>query len=453
MLNLPFHRRAGGVLLACCLLLATPSHAEREPTLRAADLVDASLLAGPGFRVDPEVRMHALQARFVIHTDWGVLQADSVEMLALRVGEMPAVGALYARDLGEALKVAGIDELLAPAEAAKAIGRDPLGRLARLPAGILRYFETRLQSFGDKARRLGDRLDRAISHDGDPYRGLSAVEATKEDGEDEPWWDKPVDEVGRLLRSESGHGTARRKLAESFGIDPGTSNPLLRARLDQLAWAIAGQHLAWDYALTLAAPGLTQAIGELSRVEDLTRAPPPEAIRRRNEQRLERWSADPDLRFRLAWRGAFSPALLGELLDQLERLAPRKGGEALLEQALMARSEAEARYLIQSLRLLQAPRAEGSGQGELLALGNLVGFRDDSGEFFLPLAVDRLSWIPEVRHWFDHVQVAQHVRRTVLVAGEISPRAQRAITRRGWSLLPHVDYPGAPPYLRPGAAH
>jgi hypothetical protein len=446
-MNTPFHRRAGGALLVCCLLLAAPLRAEREPVLRAADMVDSSLLAGPGFRVDPEVRLHGLQAHFVIHTDWGVLQADSVEMLALRVGEMPAVGALYARDLGEALKVAGIDELLAPAEAAKAIGRDPLGRLARLPAGILRYFETR-----DKAWRRGDRLDRSISHDGDPYRGLSAVDRSQ-DGEDEPWWDKPVDEVGRLLRSESGHGTARRKLAESFGIDPGSSNPLLRARLDQLAWAIAGQRLAYDYALTLAAPGLTQAIGELSRVEDLTREPPPEAVRRRNEQRLERWSADPDLRFRLAWRGAFSPALLGELLDLLERLAPRKGGEALLEQALMARSEAEARYLIQSLRLLQAPRAEGSGQGELLALGNLVGFRDDSSEFFLPLAVDRLSWIPEVRHWFDHVQVAQHVRRTVLVAGEISPRAQRAITRRGWSLLPHVDYPGAPPYLRPGAAH
>ena len=103
-MNTRFHRRAGGVLLACCLLLAAPLRAEREPVLRAADLVDASLLAGPGFRVDPEVRLHGLQAHFVIHTDWGVLQADSVEMLALRVGEMPAVGALYARDLGEALK-------------------------------------------------------------------------------------------------------------------------------------------------------------------------------------------------------------------------------------------------------------------------------------------------------------------------------------------------------------
>jgi hypothetical protein len=449
--NTPFHRRAGAALLACALLLAAPVRAEREPVLRAADLVDPSLLAGPGFRVDPEVRLRGLQAQFTVHTDWGVLAAESVEMLALRVGEMPAVSALYARDLSEALVDAGIDEVLSPAAAAGAIGRDPLGRLARLPGGILRYFETRLQSLGDRARRLGDRVDRAISHDGSPYGGLSTAAAPAK--EDEPWWDKPVDELGRMLRSESGHRTARRKLAEGFGIDPGTSNPLLRARLDQLAWAIAGQRLAYDYALNLAAPGVAQVIGEIARIDDLTREPPPEAIRRRNEQRLEGWSADPDLRYRLAWRGAFSPTLLAELLDQLERLAPRRGGEALLEQALMARSEAEARYLIQSLRLLQAPRAESSGRGELLALGNLVGFRDDSGEFVLPLAVDRLSWIGPVRDWFDHVQVAQHPRRTVLVAGDISPRAQRAITRRGWSLLPHVDYPGAPPYLRPGAAH
>ncbi len=51
------------------LALSAGARAEREPVLDAAELVDASLLAGPGWRVAPRVQVRGYQARFRVHTD------------------------------------------------------------------------------------------------------------------------------------------------------------------------------------------------------------------------------------------------------------------------------------------------------------------------------------------------------------------------------------------------
>ena len=56
-----------------------------------------------------------------------------------------------------------------------------------------------------------------------------------------------------------------------------------------------------------------------------------------------------------------------------------------------------------------------------------------------------------MQHFFDGEKVAI-APRTLLVTGAISPRAQRELTERGWSLVPHLPYPGAPPYSPSPAA-
>ena len=72
-------------------------------------------------------------------------------------------------------------------------------------------------------------------------------------------------------------------------------------------------------------------------------------------------------------------------------------------------------------------------------------YRAADGELLLPLAVDRLSWTQQMQLFFEGDRL-HSAARTVLVTGSISLRAQRELTRRGWSLVPHQPYPGAPPY-------
>ena len=107
--------------------------------------------------------------------------------------------------------------------------------------------------------------------------------------------------------------------------------------------------------------------------------------------------------------------------------------------------EQEARFLVNALRLLQHHLGERARGGRLQPLGATLAFISREGELVLPLAVDHLSWTGQMQRFFDQASVAV-TPRTVLVTGAISLPAQRALTQRGWSLVPHLPYPDAPPY-------
>src|SRR5665213_1056871 len=67
---------------------------EDEPVIDAATLVQPALLSGPGFSVDPHVQVRGYMAHFVIDTPFGPLTASSVEVLAEREAEIPALAPL-----------------------------------------------------------------------------------------------------------------------------------------------------------------------------------------------------------------------------------------------------------------------------------------------------------------------------------------------------------------------
>jgi hypothetical protein len=443
-------------LLVLLSVTATAGEHEAEPVLSTAELVESALLTGPGYRLRSRAALHGLQARFWLETRWGAFPVDSVELLALRIAEVPLIEALHAEDIRQALADSGIDTLGAPLQAAATLAGDPIGSAARAPAGVLRYLGQRWRKLEDQARRIGHRFDRALFHHGSP-----ADRDGKDTSAASPWWDKPVSEAGRLLRSQAGHGRARRQLAAEFGIDPWTGNPLLRARLDELAWAVASGRIASGQLLTLASAGTAEAISAVGRAAEITAdkigadeigaGDAPEDLRRAAAERLQRWTADDDLIYALAWRGAFPPPRLMLLLDHLDALAPASGAEALLEAAAMADSEIEARFVLNALDMLLHDPEHPPRGGQLVAAGALFGYRATDGEFVLPLPVDRLSWTAEVEAWFDHVQISGQPRRSVRVAGAISELAEQQLTRRGFSLHAYHRWPSAPPYRRPGS--
>jgi hypothetical protein len=90
-----------GRLLVCLLIILTlvpltvaaksPSDFERPPILPAQALAPASLLSGDGFYVDHQVPTDGLSAHFTIRSDVGTFQANSVEMLRIRIAEIPAI--------------------------------------------------------------------------------------------------------------------------------------------------------------------------------------------------------------------------------------------------------------------------------------------------------------------------------------------------------------------------
>lgn len=438
--------RAQIVLLLASLLPLRSGHAAE---VDAATLVAPELLSGPGWQVEPRAEVRGYQARFILHTDWGTLNADSVELLALRVSEMPALAALHGSGISESVSAAGGARLLAPAHAVANIARQPLRTMRGLPGGVSRYFGERWQRLRDGARRLGDASWQALAEDGSPYEETEGpMAAAGHTPERQPgWWRRRGDNLSAAIKYEAGYALARRQLAERLGIDPYTSNPLIAPRLDGLAWAQTSGGWATGQALALLGP-VGAALGYAVSIDRMVLQEPPAQVRVRNHEALLPHCSDEALLRAFLRHGAFTPQLQTDLVQLYLQLAPVHGCAALLETALMADNEAQARFVIGGLRLLAHHLGEDSRGGRIVPQGALLAYETTRGEFVLPLAVDWLTWTAQLRRWFDLPVIGHRPYRTLLVSGAASPKAQRELTERGWSILTRLPYPGAPPYKR-----
>src|SRR5262249_29304838 len=87
-------RRLTVVVLLLTPLLVGISPApefEKPPTLPAQVLAPATLLSGNRFHVNNQVPTDGLLAHYTTQSDVGVFQANSTEMLKIRVAEIPAI--------------------------------------------------------------------------------------------------------------------------------------------------------------------------------------------------------------------------------------------------------------------------------------------------------------------------------------------------------------------------
>lgn len=435
------------LLIASLLFIATPAWAERE--IAAASLVKPELLAGPGWRVQPRAVLRGYQARFVIETDWGILHADSVELLALRVSEMPALAALNDHQVTAALKDAGGEPFLASYSSVNTIRQRPLATVTGLPRGIARYFGERWQRIAHSSQRLADRSRRVITEDGSPYDDIDspmAAASASTHHDEATWWSRRGKEVAGLIKSEAGFPAAKRRIAEQLGIDPATGNELIIPRLDGLAWAQASGRFASNEALGLLAGPIGPALAYAVTIDRVVHQDAPEQIAERNSARLAPHCHDPQLLRAFLRQRAFTPSLQTALVDLFLQLAPSSGCEALLETALMADDEAQARFVVTDLRLLAHYLGPESIGGKIVPQGAMIAFETKTGEFLLPLAVDYMTWTAPLRPWFDLPNISRNRYRTLLVSGALSPQSQRELTQRGWSIVSRLPYPGAPLY-------
>lgn len=441
----------GVILLVCCALASAADATdmptfEAEPVLDAAELVSPALLNGPSYQVDSEVQVIGYHARFKIRTPYGEIPAESVEMLGVRIAEMPAVEALHQSDISAILARATGEATLAAGASLARIATRPVATIIGIPRGVARYFSRQWNRLDARVTRLGDSAHRRIAEDGNPYGDaegpMTSTRVT--DREARRWYHKPAREAEGLVRGELGYGKARRALAQSLGIDPATSNPLLVPRLDALAWARASGSKVGSIALG-GLDEVSETLADVAQVDEVVWTLDPQDLRARNDVRLAPWCQHEMQRRQFLRHGAFTPTLQTHLADLIHELAPAHGCEALLDVALMAGSEVEARFIINALQLTRAHLGATATGIDLIPIGAALAIRSRDGEWLLPLPVDFLTWSEEIQQFFDQMP-NQHGERTVLVSGTISLRAQRELTQRGFSLISHLPYPGAPPY-------
>jgi hypothetical protein len=266
-------------------------------------------------------------------------------------------------------------------------------------------------------------------------RAIDRAEASARSGSSgHSWYGRAGSEAEREIKRQLKYGTVRRELAERLGIDPYTSNPYLRERLDQLAWAGSGGHYAAATALGTIGGFGGVALANGSQLNEIVWTLDPDQLRDLNAQRLRRYCGDELLIRQFLRRTVFTPTLQTSLLDSLEKLQPDRGGEALLELAMTAQSELEARYIVNALNLVARRLGPRAHAGALLTIGAGIAYDSADGERVLPLPVDYLTWTDEVAGFIDDEEL-RSARKTLLVSGKVTMRSQQELTSRGWNIV------------------
>lgn len=450
MTRSPFRTPLCALTLALAGAGVNADEFESEPSLDAAAIVQPALLSAPNATVAPKALVHGYMARFELNTPFGQLPAESVELLAIRQAEVPAIETLerasrrgaFAHALGERFRKTGKSVLQ--------VVSHPIDTLTGLPSGVARYFRKQVERWTGRAQSASDRAAREFGADGDPFRTpqtpMSAARAPlpgkPTTGTERPWYGSLGKEIGREAKRQLKYNAMRREMARHLGVDPDSSNPLLRERLDTLAWAAVAGDFSGAAALDMVGGAAAEVMSAGGRLNALVWELDDENLRERNQRRLAHWCSDAFALRQFLRRGGFSDSLRTALADEVDALQPTRGCNDLLEIGAGTRSELEARYLVNALRLL---RSHGARNGELFVVGAALAWRGDDGRLLLPLPLDWLSWTADMGEFFAAPQFRVE-DKTALIGGTASTAAQRALAARGWHLSLRAPFAGAPAY-------
>ena len=389
--------------------LALAAAPEPLPRLRAADLLPASLLAGPHFKVADAVKTDGYMTDFTVQTDFGTLDAPSRETLEVRVREVPAMAQLDELGKTEVFAKAFAASASKKAKAIANVATHPVDTVKGVPQGVGRFFK----KAGSKAKdAAGD-----------------AKAAVAEDDAKKPGDGKTTEEqAGQAAEDVSGMSKVRRQWAQKLGVDPYTTNAVLAKKLDDVAWASYAGGFALNIT-TAAIPG-----SSLTKVNDLVWQMPPADIAKRNDEKLRVMGVTDANRRAFLKNPHFTPSLQTEMVAALEGLDKATGrNEAVALAVRETDSEEDARFFRRNALLLARYHKDVEPVTAVQARQRVFIGHTKSGAIAFPAAVDYLTWTAEV----DSVSAEPSLKaakRDLWLSGRASDTAKKELAARGWTV-------------------
>lgn len=406
---------------------------ESEPEYRSDQLLQPALLSGPSWQIDPVVPVRGYLAQFRLATDYGYLQVEGRSELLERFHEIEVIEQLAAISRTSAFATAVGHSGKDIAKVIARIGTHPIETVKSIPAGLMRSLRSKWRDLREQTARARDKASEELRED-DDAPGVGPQSPTPHARESD-WWLQSQQTTGKLAKRWIGFTKARRTLAQRMAVDPYSRNALLNRELDRLAWASLAGDKSLSAAIDTMAPGVREVIGVTRRVDDVVWRLDPVALGRLQRERMTALCGDGPMIAKAMHQGALSPTQWQRLVDTVEVLRVNECGD-LLGLIAQTESDAEARYLVRVLELLETHRPIGATLA-LEVAGRMLVARID-GILVVPMPVDVLSWTAPVAELFDDPAL-RAAKREMWLDGEATMRAQRELTRRGFGL--RLDLP------------
>ncbi len=390
---------------------------EDAPELAGANLAPAALLKGPLHSVAEPVRVENFMGRFDIDSPLGTFRVAGNSMLATRVHELAAIDALNQVNHTEAFQQALARSAAVPFQFVGSAVTNPVGTVENVATGIGTVLGRAGRLVTTSARAVGDSA--SDRHSSEPRIEAPAAP----DGEPVP---------PSFTGDPFGFNRARREWAKQLNIDPYTTNPVLRPRLDDAARATFAGNFAVNATIGLVVAPLQYAASFDSVVRESVWNLPVIDLVAQNERKLRAMGIEGrpvrDF-FRNRW---FTPTLQTALVLALEKLPKVKGRDSVIASASTVFGEVRARSFIGAVLLLaqhhrDAPLATVRMSG-IVAVG-----KSRDGELVVATDLDYVWWNAEAAEFAVRTDLAAR-HRVLLVSGSASTRAVEELGRKHWDV-------------------
>lgn len=428
---------------------------EPAPLLYALDLVQASWLRGPHYRVENKVLLSGGFPTFFVRSDYGPLEARGVEMLAIRVEEFQALAELERISNLDVFGKSASRAVKRTAVALKNVFSSPAETIRGLPSAIGRKLRNTFASAKEGAKNLADQAREGMrNEDGDliaanPFLPPPPPEVQLSEAEQDAVRNARAKNVGRQAgQSYIGYNKSRRDLARMLGIDPYSRNPLIMDRLDSLAWSSLAGSAGTGMTIGALTGGASAVLSKSRQLNSLVWEIPEEDLKKRNRDELKKAGFIDSASRALIRNGAFTTSLQTAYVDLVVQFRTTRGAQRLLELGAEARDELDARYLIHALDLALEHETEQQQRfARIRAISNQPVFEMGRSGLVVPAPADYLYLSDEMRDFLD-LEEFRNTENVLLGHARLTTRLREELQSRGWKVQ-HTKVNPALPYVQP----
>ena len=415
-----------------------------NPKIYALDVLPPSMLSGAQFQIAPQVRLEGQQASFLIQSDYGRLDAVSVEIAEQRIQEISALAQLERMSELKVFGEAAANSLKRTGSALYNVFRDPEATAKAIPEGVRSKISRTWDSIKLKGKELSDDARGNIRGESAPPE-FNAFLPDPPITAERTWDDRAQSQGRRFGLSYIGYNSARRELSKTLKIDPYTSNPQIEDRLDAFAWSYLAGGKATGLTLGAITGGASFVVGKATQINSIVYDLPPEDVRRRNASELKKIGIDGDVARFFLRNNTFTPTLQTEIVDAIAKNWTANGWKDLLSYLRYVDSELEARFIVNAIRIAQQQHLRQPAVTGVMLVGVTPVFELADGSVLVPAPVDYLHFNAKFRAFLGEPQLLEK-RVRIDLSGKVSALAAEQIQAHGWELLRNVRFEGAPNY-------
>jgi len=381
---------------------------EQPPVLRARDLVAPELLKGPNFTVDDRVPVKDFLARFTLRSTYGTFDVHGIHMLHVRVREVHGLAQLDQVSNTREFAEAAANAVARPVTSAVNMLINPVETVEGLPGGVSRLFD-RIKLGGETVVAAATAPDRSDAE-------LAAAVTQR---------------VGSITVDALGYEKERRQLAQSVGVDPYTTNPVLAKKLTDMAWVAFSGRMVIQTAMSVLVPGSMVMSAVTITNSTVYDTPPGDLVNTAQAIFAATGASDAQVRA-LIKNPQYSLSTLTAVAMGVQRLQRVNGIASVVDFAAAAKTQDETRFVAAAVNMLARYHESSQPIALVSAPGPIFG-RAAAGTLVLPAPVDYVAWTERVARLSQRDDLRAPAR-IGWVSGQFSPRARKEFERRGWTV-------------------